>query len=49
MELKSGVTLQGGKYRIVRSLGRGGFGVTYLAEHELAKRKVCIKEFYAWP
>ena len=46
MELKSGVTLQGGKYTIVRTLGRGGFGVTYLAEQSGMQRKVCIKEFF---
>ena len=46
MELKSGVLLQGGKYRIIRHLGRGGFGMTYLAEQVMAKRLVCIKEFF---
>ena len=46
MELKSGTLLQGDKYRIIESIGRGGFGITYLAEHELAERKVCIKEFF---
>ena len=46
MELKSGVLLQGGKYRIISHLGRGGFGMTYLAEQVMAKRKVCIKEFF---
>ncbi|MBR3826448.1 MAG: protein kinase [Alistipes sp.] len=46
MELLTGVTLQQGKYRIVRTLGRGGFGITYLAEQVLAKRMVCIKEFF---
>lgn len=46
MELLTGTTLQQGKYRIVRTLGRGGFGITYLAEQVLAKRMVCIKEFF---
>ena len=46
MELKTDALLERGKYRIVRTLGRGGFGVTYLAEQVLAKRKVCIKEFF---
>ncbi|MBQ8493326.1 MAG: protein kinase, partial [Alistipes sp.] len=46
MELLTGTTLQQGRYRIVRALGRGGFGITYLAEQVLAKRKVCIKEFF---
>ena len=46
MELKSGTELQDGRYRIVRTLGRGGFGITYLAEQVMAERKVCIKEFF---
>ena len=46
MELRSGTYLQGDKYRIERTLGRGGFGITYLAIHELLDRKVCIKEFF---
>ena len=46
MELKSGTLLQGGKYRIIKSIGRGGFGITYLAEQVMAERKVCIKEFF---
>ena len=46
MELHSGTYLQGDKYRIERTLGRGGFGVTYLAVHELLDCLVCIKEFF---
>ena len=46
MELQSGTYLQGDKYRIIRTLGSGGFGITYLAEQELMGRKVCIKEFF---
>ncbi len=46
MELKRDTLLQGGRYRIVDSIGRGGFGITYLAEQVMAKRKVCIKEFF---
>ena len=45
-ELKTGVLLQGGKYRIEKSLGQGGFGITYLAEQTNLGRKVCIKEFF---
>ncbi|MDE7455802.1 MAG: serine/threonine protein kinase [Prevotella sp.] len=44
--LQPNTTLQGGKYRIVRVLGQGGFGITYLAEHPMLERKVCIKEFF---
>ena len=45
-DLRSGVELQGGRYRIVSTLGRGGFGITYLAEQVNVRRKVCIKEFF---
>ena len=46
MQLKSGTLLQGGKYKIVRTLGQGGFGITYLAEQPMLERRVCIKEFF---
>ena len=45
-ELKTGVLLQSGKYIIEKSLGQGGFGITYLAEQTNLGRKVCIKEFF---
>ena len=46
MDLTPGSLLERGKYRIIDTLGRGGFGITYLAEQVMAKRKVCIKEFF---
>ncbi len=46
MHLKSDTLLKRGEYRIIDSLGRGGFGVTYLAEQVNLHRKVCIKEFF---
>lgn len=46
MELKAGTLLQGGRYCILQTLGQGGFGITYLAEQIMARRKVCIKEFF---
>ena len=46
MELRNGAPLQGGKYRIIHTLGQGGFGITYLAEHTTLGAKVCIKEFF---
>ena len=46
MQLTPGTLLERGKYRIIETLGRGGFGVTYHAEQVMAKRKVCIKEFF---
>lgn len=45
-QLSPNTLLQGGKYRILKVLGQGGFGITYLAEQELLERKVCIKEFF---
>ena len=38
--------LQGEKYRIIRVLGQGGFGITYLAEQSMLKIRVAIKEFF---
>ena len=46
MKLQPGTLLQGDRYRIISSLGRGGFGVTYLAEQVNLRRRVCIKEFF---
>lgn len=44
--LQSNTTLQGGKYKIERVLGQGGFGITYLAVQTSLQRKVAIKEFF---
>lgn len=44
--LQPGTTLQGGKYKIEKVLGQGGFGITYLAENTMLEGKVAIKEFF---
>lgn len=46
MRLKENAELQSGKYRILRVLGQGGFGITYLAEHTMLDKQVAIKEFF---
>ena len=44
--LQPNTTLQGGKYRIERVLGQGGFGITYLARNTVFDMNVAIKEFF---
>ncbi len=44
--LQPNTTLQGGKYRIERELGQGGFGITYLATQVSSNRQVAIKELF---
>ena len=46
MYLPNGTLLQGGKYRIKRHIGSGGFGCTYEAEHTMLSHRVAIKEFF---
>ena len=44
--LQPNTTLQGGKYRIERVLGQGGFGITYLAVQTANNRYIAIKELF---
>lgn len=44
--LKQGATLHNDTYRILKVLGQGGFGITYLAKHVRLKKQVAIKEFF---
>lgn len=46
MYLQEGTFLQGGKYKIIRMLGQGGFGITYLGIQMGLNRMVAIKEFF---
>lgn len=45
-QLSTNTLLHGGTYKIVKMLGQGSFGITYLAEHTSLGKKVAIKEFF---
>lgn len=42
--LRAGVSI--GEYEIVRELGFGGFGITYLAHDRVLERLVAVKEYF---
>ena len=44
--LQTNTLLQGGRYKIIRALGQGGFGITYLALQSGLERQVAVKEFF---
>ena len=44
--LQPNTTLQGGKYRIERVLGQGGFGNTYSGFNTVFDERIAIKEFF---
>lgn len=44
--LQANTTLQGGKYRIDRMLGQGGFGITYRGYDTERGERIAIKEFF---
>lgn len=46
VQLTPGTLLQNGKYKIIRVLGQGGFGITYEAEQTMMKVRFAIKEFF---
>ena len=45
-ELPPDTLLKNGRYKIIKKLGQGGFGITYLAEDTTEGRKVVIKELF---
>lgn len=46
-QLKQGALLHhDSTYRVIRVLGQGGFGITYLVEHVRLKKLFAIKEFF---
>ena len=44
--LQPSTLLQGGRYKIIKTLGQGGFGISYLALQSGLERQVAVKEFF---
>jgi len=44
VELQRGATLQSGRFVVQRTLGRGGFGITYAVHDHRLQRSVALKE-----
>lgn len=45
-ELHANTSLHNSRYAIQKTLGQGGFGITYLAYDNVNRRQVAIKEFF---
>lgn len=45
-ELHANTSLQNRRYAIQKTLGQGGFGITYLAYDNVNRKQVAIKEFF---
>ncbi|WP_421118835.1 protein kinase [Aquihabitans daechungensis] len=45
-ELPVGATLAGDRYRVIGTIGRGGFGITYEVGDTRLKRRVAVKELF---
>ena len=46
LKVSTGITLCNGKYELMKFLGKGGFGITYLGRHILLNKYVAIKEYF---
>lgn len=46
LDIKSGISLCNGRYKLLKVLGKGGFGITYLGLHTGLNKKVAIKEYF---
>ena len=46
LKVSTGITLCNGKYELLKFLGKGGFGITYLGRHILLNKYVAIKEYF---
>ena len=46
LDVKSGISLCNGRYKLLKVLGKGGFGITYLGLHTGLNKKVAIKEYF---
>jgi serine/threonine-protein kinase len=46
LELPRGATLLSGRFVVQRTLGRGGFGITYAADDHRLQRRVALKELF---
>ena len=46
LKVSTGITLCNGRYELMKFLGKGGFGITYLGRHILLNKYVAIKEYF---
>lgn len=46
LDVRSVISLCNGRYKLLKVLGKGGFGITYLGLHTGLNKKVAIKEYF---